>query len=69
MLRFPIPIFVRDYIFTSVFPMLKNVLNALKQMANKTGGVKIDIVLHIVSMSTASRIDTTGDLMKVNSDN
>lgn len=38
-------------------------------MANKTGGVKVDIVLHIVSMSTASRRDTTGDLMKVNSDN
>lgn len=38
-------------------------------MANKTGGVKINIVLHIVSMSTASRIDTTGDLVKVNSDN
>lgn len=38
-------------------------------MANKTGGVKIDIVPHIVSMSTASRLDTTDDLMKVNSDN
>lgn len=38
-------------------------------MANKTEGVKIDIVLRIVSMSTASRINTTGDLMKVNSDN
>lgn len=49
--------------------MRKNVLNALKQMTNTTKGVKIDIVPHIVSMSTASRIDTTGDLMKVNSDN